>query len=213
VLCLLLAATVITIYFGSRLRPIVESIAAYQVRVFAARIVNEALLGELERMNLEYEDLVKITQREDGTVTSIQTNMVNINRLKTQASQSVIRSLDSGLSQHSIRVPLGTMFGNEFLAGRGPPIEIRILPIGYIQAETYNEFLTAGINQTMHHIVLRIDIRMTAVLPGYSVTTDTVTNFSIAETIIVGDIPESFTQVFGDGAPLISKINDYAAGR
>jgi len=196
---IIIAAAVSGVVIAVELRHTVENMAAYQVRIHATRTINAALLRELDNLGVRYEDLVRVTQRPDGTVSSIQSDMLAINRLKAQMTNSVIDELDDGAYPHTIRVPLGTLLGNEFLSGRGPMVGIQILPVGYIETEIHNQFLSAGINQTLHQIVITVNVRMTALIPGYSITTDTVTALGIAETIIVGDIPEAFTQVGGDG--------------
>lgn len=198
------------LFLHARLRPVIESVATYQAKVYAAKTINAAMLAQLETADVDYDGLVQVTQNKDGMVTSIQSDMVKINRLKSYVSRSVAADLESR-KEESVFVPLGTLLGNEWTSGRGPKIEIRILPTGYVQSEIYNQFTSAGINQTHHEVMLRVTVQMIAILPGYSVKTETSSNFCIGETVIVGTIPEAFTQIEGDEAPTISKLNDYSA--
>ncbi len=211
---LLVIAIVVALFLfmDTRLRPVIENMASYQVKVHASKSINNALMGELENMDIVYDDIVKITQKDDGTVTSIQSDMLTINRLKSRIARSIVQDLES-TGQRSIFVPLGTLLGNEWLSGRGPQVEIKILPVGFVQTEVYNRFSSAGINQTLHQVMLGVQINMVAIIPGYTISTDSTTNFCIADTVIVGGIPDSFTQIDGDTAPLISKLNDYRAGK
>lgn len=50
-------------------------------------------------------------------------------------------------------------------------------------------------------------------MPGYSVTTKVKTSYCLAETVIVGYVPQSFTEVTGDDRSNLSKIFDFGAGR
>ena len=203
-------ALALTWALDSHIRPIIRNMASYQVKVFASRSINRALLNELDTSGIRYDELVHVTQNDKGMVTSVQSDMVKINSLKARVGQSVVSDLEA-MNRSSIFVPLGTLLGNEFFSGRGPKIEIKVIPTGYVQSEIFNQFTSAGINQTHHQVMLRITVQMIVILPGYSVQTETTSNFCVAETVIVGTIPEAFTQINGDDSPTISKINDYSA--
>lgn len=187
---------VLMIWIDSAIRPAVESVISYQAKVFATRIINDAMLTQMEQDVISYGELVKIVRDENGEVKSIEADMVAINRLKSNMSDTIIARLEQS-ENRKISIPVGTVIGNQFTSGRGPLVEIKVLPTGYVQSEIYNQFVSAGINQTSHQIMLKINVQMIAVLPGYSVKTDTVTNFCIAETIVVGKIPQGYA-VLGD---------------
>lgn len=188
----------------SQLRPVVEGVAAYQAKVFATRMVNDAVLAELAREGVGYSDFVLLSRNNNGDITSIQSDMVEINRLKAQVTDAVLRELE-GMEASSIQIPLGTLMGNELTSGRGPMVELKVYPAGYVQTDIYSRFTDAGINQTHHQIMLGASVQMQAVIPGYSIRCEVTTSYCIAQTVIVGNIPDAYVQL-GDGAPLISKI-------
>ena len=66
--------------------------------------------------------------------------------------------------------------GGQILSGRGPEVEFRVIPAGYVHTEIYNQFQSAGINQTLHQIMLKVDATVSAVMPIYTVTTEVTTN-------------------------------------
>lgn len=201
---------IVAVFFEGRIRPVVESMIEYQTKVFAFQTINNAMLAELDSA-VDYADMVKLTRGGDGMVTSIQTDVLTMNRLKARTADAVARCVEDKTNQ-SLRVPLGTLFGEQLFSGRGPEVEIKVIPAGYVQSELYNEFASAGINQTLHRIMLKTTVQMVAVLPGFNVKTETTTSFCIAETVIVGAIPDGFTLINGDERSAISKVNDYAAG-
>lgn len=209
VLAVLLIAVVLA---DMRVRPMVEDTLAYQAKVYAFRAVNDAMLRELELDEVAYGDIARITRGSGGGVSSIQTDIVAVNRIKSRMADSVVKRLEEMDSQ-TVRIPAGTLLGNQFTTGRGPQITVRVAPVGVVQSELYNDFASAGINQTLHRIMLRTSVQMVAVMPGYSVKTETSTSFCIAETVIVGAIPEAYTIVGEDNSSTISKVNDYKAGK
>lgn len=173
------------------MRPIIESMAAYQAKVAGVRAMNEAMTHELKNLECGYDDLVRITYGSEGGVRSIQANMAAINGLKARIGESALEGLNLG-DNRKVSLPVGTLLGNQFTSGRGPRIEIMIVPAGVVNTRIYNQFTSAGINQTLHQIMLEATVRLIAVMPGYRVDTETTTNFCIAETIIVGEIPQGY---------------------
>lgn len=191
------------VWIDMSMRPVIENIVAYQARIQAARLVNEAVLEQLERGGADYDRLVRLTRSGDGEVMSIEADMMQINRLKSLMSASVVARLTSEANRE-FSVPAGTLMGNHFTSGRGPMVVIKTVPTGYVQSEIYNKFSSAGINQTLHQIMLDVNVQTLAVLPGYSVKTETVTNICIAETIIVGKIPQGYASIGGEPATYFS---------
>lgn len=208
----LAAALIAVALLDLQMRPAIEDMIAYQAQLYAMRTINTAMLRELEASNIRYDDIAHLSRTGDGTVTSIQTDVIAVNRLKARMADAVLRELEE-MGQQSIQVPLGTLLGYQLTAGRGPEVEIRIVPVGFVQSELYNHFQAAGINQTLHQIMLQTGVQIAAVLPGYKVKTETTTSFCLAETVIVGTVPDGYTIVGEDGSSTIAKINDYKADK
>lgn len=202
---IIILALAFAVWVDFSMRPAIENIVAYQAKVLATKLINEAMIGQMERTDIRYDELVRVTRGENGEITSIEADMVQINRLKSLMSDSIIRNLEKS-DKREISIPLGTIIGNQFTSGRGPMIVIRIVPTGYVQSEILNDFSSAGINQTLHQIILRVNVQMTAVLPGYSIPTETETNFCIAETVIIGEIPQGYA-VIGGEKPTFAPVN------
>lgn len=206
----ILAVALLLVLVDMQMRPAVKSMAAGQAKLYAVEVMNEAVAEELARERISYDALIKLSRNKDGTVTAIESDMLGMNNLKVGITQAVTEKL-SKLGSTDLAIPLGTLFGGQFFSGRGPMVNFRILNIGYPQSEITNRFDSAGINQTRHQVMLRISIKITALVPGYAVSTEAQTNICLAETVIVGIVPGAYTNIEGDQSDTISKINDYAA--
>jgi len=200
----LLTIVMIT-YF--QLRPAVESAAAYQVNIFATRIINAAILEQLGNREVAYADLVRISRGANGEVVAIESDMAAINRLKANITLSVVDKLED-MGTASLWIPVGTLLGNEITSGRGPLVEIRLYPIGYVQTDLHSQFTQAGINQTLHQIMLSSSVRMRAVIPGYTIQTEITTSYGIAETVIVGSIPDVYANIGWGEGPVLARIGE-----
>jgi sporulation protein YunB len=191
-----------------RIRPVVEKQIEYVARQYSFQLINQAMLSELVGELVPYGEIVSISRDGDGMVTSIETDMRAVNLLQTRTADTVARRLGQREWQ-TISVPVGTLLGSPLTAGRGFAVEIRIIPLGTVQSELGNQFAEAGINQTLHQIMLTTTVQIAAVLPGFTVETETAAGYCVAETVIVGAVPDGFTLVNGDEGGTVERINDY----
>ena len=160
--------------------------------------------------SLRYENLVHLTYSEAGNVTALQTDITSMNILQSNITNRIVQQILT-FDNQTVDVPIGTLLGGPFFSGRGPEVEIKIIPASFIETQIVNRFDSAGINQTRHQIFLNVKLTVSAVIPGYSVTSDVNTNVLLAETVIVGAVPEAFTEVSDGTDPMVGLIQDYGA--
>lgn len=175
------------------LGPSVREMAGYQSKVYASRIIHEAVSEELSRQGTGYSQLFTVSKRDTGEVTAIESNVVAINRLQSQLAQVILERLDTREGQ-GMSLPLGTLTGLDILAGRGPLMGFRILPIGAVETKMSNRFESAGINQTLHRVMLEITADVSPLLPGCRESNRVSVEICIAETVIVGSVPNFVTR-------------------
>lgn len=195
-----------------RITPIIENFAGYQAKLLATRIINDAVLEVIEEDALQYSDMVSLSQGFDGQVTSMTTNMAAMNRLKSLVTNRVGEALEQNTVQ-TVEIPLGNLLGSAFLSGHGPMVTFRLMPSSYVDTQFHNEFESAGINQTLHRVMLSVDVRVSAMIPLYTVSSHVSTNVCLAETMIVGRVPSAYTDIDGDKTPLTNQLSDYGAGK
>lgn len=191
-------------------RPMVESINAYECHEMVSKIINNAVLAELEREGVDYSTLVNLTANADGEIVSVESNVMNINRLKTEVAERVEREIER-MSAVNIEIPIGTLLGLQLLHGKGFNVGMSVIPTGYATTSIISEFVEAGINQTLHRIVIEINADVDALIPGFSTRVPVSTSIIAAETVIVGRVPEAYTHVVTESSELAGTLNDYGA--
>ncbi len=191
-------------------RPMIEQINAYECHQAVLRIINDAVIGELEHSGMDYSSLVTLSMNGEGDVTSVQSNIVNINRLKTNVAERVEREIDR-LAAMEIRIPIGTLLGLQLLHGKGFTVGMTIQPLGYANTTIISEFTDAGINQTLHRIIIEISADVDALIPGFETRVPVKTSIVAAETVIVGRVPNAYTHVVTESGDLAGTLNDYGA--
>jgi len=154
--------------------------------------VAAAVEEAIQRGDINYEAFVTFEKDATGRVTALRSNVAEVNRMQSAISEEILRRL-SEVSTSELRIPIGTLTGSALLSGRGPYITVRMQAVGSASAVFRNEFSAAGINQTRHQILLEVDVYMSILLPGIRTSTTVANEIAVAETVIVGSVPESYT--------------------
>lgn len=202
--------TLALVAFDSRIRPMIQTYAVNQAANRVTEIINQSVYEELGTNGISYTKLVELVYGADGSVAAMQTNMLELNRLQSGITNRIISHLME-FDEQTIHISAGALIGGPIFSGRGPDIEIKLIPSNFIQTRISNVFEDSGINQTRHQIVMEMNMTVTAVMPGYRSSTTVNNNVVLAETIIVGKVPEAFTMVSDGTDPLVGLLQDYEA--
>ena len=183
---------------------VVLSLAQAQARAMAVQVLNQSAAELLTTGGVTYDSLMHVTRDENGQVRLIQANAPEMNRLASQVSLMAQEKLLARGDQ-AVKVPLGSALGLTLFAGAGPKIEVRILPVGSVHAAFHTDFQTAGINQTRHRVSLLLTAQVQMVIPTGAQKVEVSTQVAMAESIIVGDVPDTFTDV-GDDMDMLDLV-------
>lgn len=191
-------------------RPTVRAVAISQTQNRIGVMVQQSVLDTIVQDDIRYSSLVALSQNNNGDTVALTTDTVRINQLQSELLKKII--IDLGRCKElSIGIPLGTLFGGHWMAGLGPLVNFRLLPTGIVHTKIINQFDSAGINQTRHQIQLQVAVDMISVLPGYRISSQVKTTVVLAETVIVGLVPDAYTEVYGGTDDLVGMIQDYGA--
>ena len=207
-ICLLPALLVGILAAACRLRPILEQVATSKVNSTVNRIVAQAIEDSVTSGDIRYEDLVTLDKDNEGRVTVVRSNMAAFNRLQAHILDIILERI-SQVSSRDLSIPAGNLTGLALLAGRGPRIVVRMESVGSSTAWFENDFVSAGINQTRHQIILHVNVSVSILLPGFTTATQVANEVTVAETIIVGDVPDTYTYFGTDAASYREDLKDY----
>lgn len=193
VVALIVAASVIAL-LENKLRPVVAEIAVAQTQNTMTAVIETAVTSDLAARQVSYADFVTIQRGEGGVITALTTDMARMNLLRTELTTAILEALE-GVDVSDIEVPLGSLFDLEPLWAKGPALTAKAMTVGTVRAEFDSQFTSAGVNQTLHRIWLEVDVPMTLLLPGGEVETALNTRLCVAETVIVGQVPDTYLQL------------------
>lgn len=190
-----LLVTLITIVLlDARIRPLVNDLAQNQARAEAISLIQTAVSEVLSEQGAVYDNLVSISKDNEGRVTAVSSDSLRINQLKTHINLKISEKM-AEVDVNSFTVPLGSAIGGNLFSGRGPKINVKFKLAGHAQTEITNVFNSAGINQTQHQIMLAVNTGVYVIIPGRQGLIEVSTDLIIAETIIVGLVPDNYTGI------------------
>lgn len=190
---LFVAVSVIAL-LEAKLRPVVAEIAAAQAQNSMTAVVENAVTADLATRHLGYSDFVTIQRDEKGAITALTTDMARMNLLRSELTAAVLGALE-GVDVSVVQVPLGSLFDLEPLWAKGPSLKAMAMTVGTVRTEFDSELISAGVNQTLHRIWMEVSVPMTLLLPGGEVEVTLDTRLCVAETVIVGQVPDTYLQV------------------
>lgn len=196
---------------GMQMKQLLTKLAVTRVTNTVNRIVTQAVNETIDSGEIRYDDLISFEKDNDGKITAVKSNMPEFNRLQSKILNVILERI-SEVSTRDLSIPLGSLTGTSLLAGRGPLISVRMQSVGSSTAHLENRFVSAGINQTKHQIFLDVDVSVAILLPGFSTATQVSNAFTVAETVIVGTVPETYTY-FSSAEPLEQDAKEYVLNR
>lgn len=194
----LLFVTVLTVVVRVQLFPLIDEMARTTVLNEATDIINEAIDEQIGTGAIDYNSIVTLEKDANGGVTALKTNVGEINRLKAQVLGLVNDNIME-LSIDELGVPVGNLVFPEFFAGRGFLMPVRIVSVRNSDAAFRNAFSQAGINQTLHQMLMDISVSIMVLTPAGTQNVTATLQVVVAETVIVGTVPDSYMTFDGDG--------------
>ena len=182
--------------FRVKFYPVLRSLAETQVKNTASDLINDAIAEQIAAGNIQYDRIVYFEKDLNGRITALKTNIGEINRLKTDVL-NIINDEILSTDESSLGIALGSLFLPEFLSGKGPKLPVKILVIRNSEADFYSDFSEAGINQTLHKLNMEVFLDVTVLVLGTTTEFTISSHMVVAETVIVGDVPETYLQTGG----------------
>ena len=181
------------IYIDNSLTPTIKVLAETKAEELANRSINKAV-AEIIKDEVNYSDLMNTKVDNEGKITMIESNTVMMNKIASDVALKIQEELKQ-VKTTSSYIPIGTALGSPILAKYGPQLKVSIEPIGTVYVNFKTDFEDAGINQTRHRIYLEVATKVKVVIPLTTDTKEVKAEIPICETVIVGDVPNSYINV------------------
>ena len=195
IVLLLILVLLFVLFYGlrSKYRLVIRDLAETSVKNATSDLANDAIAKQIENGSIQYDRIVYFEKDLEGHITALKTNIGEVNHLKTDIL-NIINGQILALDAADIGIPIGSLFLPEFFSGRGPTIPVHILAIRNSEATFTSHFTQAGINQTLHQLIMELNVDAAVLVLGETSTFSVSSQVVAAETVIVGAVPNTFIQ-------------------
>ena len=197
ILVIFLALVITFLMLRSRYRDVIQDLAHTQVKNVTSDLTNDAIAKQIAKGEIQYDRIVYFEKDLNGRITALKTNMSEINRLKTDILR-IINDEILALDASDLGIRLGSLFLPELFSGKGPVIPVHILSIRNSDAMFDSDFSQAGINQTLHKLTMLVSVDVAVLVLGQTSSFTINSEVVVAETVIVGEVPDTFLQTGGN---------------
>ena len=177
------------------LMEIAESKAQIEETEIIHRIINEQVVN-----HIEYTDIVTIHKDDKGKIVLIQPDTIMMNKIMSNTVMEIAHALNT-MGEREIRIPMGALFGSKYWLDMDR-YEGENNSTGQVYVQFMNKFDQAGINQTRHLVYFNVDSKIKIAVPFINEEIKVSTTVPIAETIIVGEVPDTYVNFINDGKQL-----------
>lgn len=171
-------------------RRVSTDIASADARDVITARVNDAVLNTIADGDYEGDYFVTFQKSDSGEITAVSSNMARINSFTSRLLEKILLGGEDGAI--TVGIPIGNLTGAALLMGRGPKLPVKIMLLSSSSIEFSNSVVTAGINQTKHQINLTVSVDMDLMLPWGTKSDSVETQVLIADTVIVGKVPDTY---------------------
>jgi len=175
---------------GLILRSLVTELAVSDARDLAVATINTIVKTIMQDESFSADELVFLEKDAAGNVTAVTTNVAAVNMLSAEVLERAVSLTEESVI--TVGIPLGNLLGSTLLLNRGPDIQVNVIMLSSSVGGFRSELTGAGINQTRHQILLDLHMELTLLMPWRAIDTDVSTEVLVSETVIVGDVPESY---------------------
>ena len=183
--------------FDLYIKPTLVRLISYQCQLAAERIISNAVFGHVGDELNSYNDIVSFTFDNNGRISALNTDQNKINSLKSLINESINNEIDS-ISDETVGISIGSLSGISYFYGMGKELQFHVEPKGKADTKLVSKFKSAGINQTIHSIVLEVSVALTPVIAGFGEEVKVDTNLIISQTVLIGEVPDSYSNIILD---------------
>ncbi len=174
----------------------------------ATRLANETVALVLSEHNQLCSSMIQVNYTQSGLLSSVIPDSASINTLRTAITDAAMTRLE-GLESLSVSIPTGTLLGPNWLSGWGPMISFPISFSATLLSDVSSTLEAVGMNQSTYRVLIHLDISLYVVSPGGRSSVGTQLSYPMAEAVLLGEVPDNLTEVYGDDQSLLGKIFDY----
>lgn len=189
---IIIIAIIVDIIICRALEPVFNTVCKEKAKNMATTITNQEVIKLMKKYN--YDDLFNIERDKDGNISMIKSNVFPINDINSNISIKIQEEINKQ-GKNNIGIALGTFTGIRLLSGIGPSVKIRVSSVGNVQTDIKSEFISQGLNQTLHRVYIQIKCEIIILTPFNDMKESVTNQLLIAENVVIGKIPTNYYNI------------------
>lgn len=174
-----------------RIAPMLRKLAENQVVNAASDAIFRAVSRQLRSGSVDYGRIIGLEKDANGKISALTTDMEQLARLKSEILELLDEEI-AAMDDDELSVPVGSLLLPTFFAGRGFSLPVRLIALNSTNADFYSSISSLGINQSVQQIRITFTVSLTFLTPAGISDTDVTSDVLAAQTILLGDVPESY---------------------
>ena len=172
---------------------------------YAQEALNDAIIAVTAQYDFDTSTFVRVNTSASGQTSYLETDTIAVNEFKSKVGNKIIENLSKN-DKKTIGFKILNMLGNTYLINKGPSLKITVFPVGSATTNLVSKFSSSGVNQTMHELLMTVNIKTRVVFPFGSVKKTGSAAVPVTNTVIVGEVPDSYVNVTSDDENLKNDI-------
>ncbi len=189
-----IALLLFSLFFHLSLSAKLSEMAKLEGAAMIEGYLQKSVLEAMKKDEVSYSSLIRLSFQSDGSVAALETDVLHCNFLCADTLLLLLQRMKE-TNRLRVGIPLGNLSGLALLSGKGPVCRTEFLFTGKASAYLASEFTKSGINQTRHAIYLVLSAETLLFLPHKEEQLRVETRVPIAETILLGRVPDAYTEI------------------
>ena len=203
-----LAVVLVLLGLFLKCRPAMTAFAESKAVWIATKIANETVADMLAQHTDLCRGMVQIHYTDQQHLSSVIPDSAAINTVRTAITTATMEKMEP-LETMKVAIPAGTLLGFDWLSGWGPMISFPISFTSTVLSNVTSSLEAVGMNQSTYRVLIHLDISLYVVTPGGRSSVGAQLSYPMAEAVLLGDVPDNLTEVYGDDQSVLGKIFDY----
>lgn len=182
-----------TFWWNFSIAPNLDEISAVEAKAAINKMINTSAREQFATYGTAG-DLLLVQTNAEGQIEMVQANTYAINSLLGKLTRELQEQCEKAEAME-VDVPLGSILGSKVLSEKGPDFTLKVLPHSVSAVDFRTEFESQGINQTKYkvYVVFNTEAKVLAPFTTNHINIDT--TILVAETVILGRVPNSYVYV------------------
>lgn len=176
------------------MRDLIDELVVNELEYLVTDIINTSVYDCISTSDYNFSDISILHRDFNGQIDAVSIEPSRANLMKSAIAAKINERVNR-INDDDINITLGMLIGYCNLGSWGPELPLAVLPNTNVEIDFENEFVSAGINQVMNNLTIKVNVHVSALMPFLKCTSTIHSSVVAAQNIIVGDVPDTYINI------------------